>query len=214
MTIGEKRRIIHNPASSEFAPGGRAFLPRLKHTFRLNTHTAQNSGETSYRAHYQHPLTGFGIIFGVRCTSAGRGWSELDQSPDARACYFPQVCQVLTNPRMRSDHPTAQRVTKVAGVTNVALKRLGMAAVAEVVRIPGILSAKGIVAACIVETWKERSSTGHLFTRCRIINDPPHLPDGPYEVEFAGHKVPTRKTSGRWELVFFAPELEAGPRAA
>lgn len=121
------------------------------------------------------------------------------------------MCQFLTNLRARSDHPKAQRDYESS---KVALKRLEMAAVGEVVRIPGILSAKGIVAACIVETWNERSSTGHVFTRCRIVNDPPHLPDGPYEVEFAGHKVPTRKTSGKWELVFFVPAVEAGPAAA
>lgn len=84
----------------------------------------------------------------------------------------------------------------------------------EVVRIPGILSATGIVAPCIVETWKERSSSGHVFTRCRIINDPPQLPDGPYDLEFGGHKVTTRKLSGKWELVFFVPEMEAGRAAA
>lgn len=71
-----------------------------------------------------------------------------------------------------------------------------------------------MVAPCIVETWQERSSSGHVFTRCRIINDPPHLPDGPYQLEFAGHTMRTAKSSGKWELVFFVPELEAGPAAA
>lgn len=89
-----------------------------------------------------------------------------------------------------------------------------MAAVAQVVRIPGILSGPGVVAPCIVETWQERSSAGHVYTRCRIINDPPHLPDGPYELEFGGHKLRTGKYVGKWELVFFVPELEASRAAA
>lgn len=91
---------------------------------------------------------------------------------------------------------------------------LGVVAVGEVVRIPGILSGPGHVAPCIIETWQERSSRGHVFTRCRIINDPPHLPDGPYDLEFGGHKVRTGKVFGKWELVFFMPDKEAGPVAA
>jgi hypothetical protein len=89
-----------------------------------------------------------------------------------------------------------------------------LATVGQVVRNPGILSGPGVVASCVVETWQERSSTGHVFTRCRIINDPPHLPDGPYELEFGGHKLRTGKYAGKWELVFFVPQLEPGPAAA
>lgn len=58
-----------------------------------------------------------------------------------------------------------------------------------------------------LEAWLERSSTGRVFTRCRIAVDAPGLPDGPYEVLFANHSVKTRKALGRWELVFVPTEL-------
>lgn len=53
---------------------------------------------------------------------------------------------------------------------------------------------------CTLETWKERSSTGRVFTRCRIINDPPELPDGSYEISVGRQSFTTRKWSGFWDL--------------
>lgn len=75
-----------------------------------------------------------------------------------------------------------------------------------IVRIPGVLRATGIVAGCIVETWKERASDGGIYTRCRIADDPPQLPDGPYVLGFGPHSIPTNKFEGRWEPVVLAAE--------
>lgn len=79
----------------------------------------------------------------------------------------------------------------------------------ETLRIPAVLRAVGTMmfAGCVVETWKQFSSSGKAYTRCRIANDPPDLPDGPYMIEFAGHVVRTNKVDGRWELVFLAPDI-------
>jgi hypothetical protein len=38
--------------------------------------------------------------------------------------------------------------------------------------------------------------------RCRIVDDPPTLPDGPYTLFFAGRSVTTRKFDGAWMLTF------------
>lgn len=43
------------------------------------------------------------------------------------------------------------------------------------------------------------------------MDDPPFLPDGPYEVLFAGQSVSTRKTSGSWELIFLSPAINVDP---
>ena len=75
-----------------------------------------------------------------------------------------------------------------------------------IVRIPGVLRAAGVIAGCIVETWKERASNGEIYTRCRIANDPPQLPDGPYLLRFGRYSVPTNKFDGEWEVIIVAPE--------
>ena len=77
-----------------------------------------------------------------------------------------------------------------------------------IVRIPGVLRAPGIVAGCLVETWKERAFNGEVHTRCRIADDPPQLPDGPYTLRFGRHAVPTNKFEGNWEPVVLAPESQ------
>lgn len=77
-----------------------------------------------------------------------------------------------------------------------------------IVRIPGVLRAAGVIAGCIVETWKERASNGEIYTRCRIVSDPPQLPDGPYLLRFAQHSVPTNKFDGQWEPVVLVPEAQ------
>lgn len=77
-------------------------------------------------------------------------------------------------------------------------------------RFPAVLRGMGVESQCALEIWHERSSTGRDFTRCRIVDDPPFLPDGPYEVLFAGHSVSTRKSHGKWELIFLSPEINPG----
>lgn len=74
-----------------------------------------------------------------------------------------------------------------------------------VIRIPALLHGMGQVVTCVVETWQEESSSGRLYTRCRISNEPPELPDGPYRVEFSDWRIQTNKYQGQWELMFLAP---------
>lgn len=77
-----------------------------------------------------------------------------------------------------------------------------------IVRIPGVLRAPGVIAGCVVETWKERASNGEICRRGRIANDPPQLPDGPYLLRFGRYSIPTNKFEGRWEPVVVTPESQ------
>lgn len=76
-----------------------------------------------------------------------------------------------------------------------------------IARIPAVLRGQDVASRCTLEAWRERSSTGHTFTRCRITEDAPELPDGPYEVIFDDHSVKTRKYAGAWELVYLPREI-------
>jgi hypothetical protein len=58
---------------------------------------------------------------------------------------------------------------------------------------------------CVLTIWMERSSTGRVFTRCKIVDEPSDLPEGPYTLFFAGHELPTRKFDGCWMLSFLPP---------
>lgn len=83
-----------------------------------------------------------------------------------------------------------------------------------IVKIPARLRGiDGDVAGCLIETWKERASTGTFYTRCRIASEPPSLPDGEYVVEFADYRIPTDKLMSRWELIFLAPEVRISDAA-
>ncbi|HEY6448301.1 MAG TPA: hypothetical protein VIY53_17715 [Acidobacteriaceae bacterium] len=77
----------------------------------------------------------------------------------------------------------------------------------SIARFPAVLRGSDVDSKCTLEAWVEHSSTGRVFTRCRIVDDAPDLPDGPYEVVFANHAVKTRKAMGQWELVFVPAEL-------
>lgn len=61
---------------------------------------------------------------------------------------------------------------------------------------------------CTLETWQERLSGGRPITRCRITDDPPALPDGPYDLLVEGHSISARKASGQWQLIFLSPEID------
>jgi len=61
---------------------------------------------------------------------------------------------------------------------------------------------------CALLTWKEFSTTGRVYTRCKIVDEPKELPDGPYSLTFAGHTVQTRKFEGNWMLTFLPPGIE------
>ena len=82
-----------------------------------------------------------------------------------------------------------------------------------VVRIPAVLHGMSKVAYCVLEIWREDSSPGVRCTRCRIVNDPPELPDGSYRVEFARYSVQTKKSKGNWESVFVVPEKRTAQAA-
>lgn len=84
----------------------------------------------------------------------------------------------------------------------------------EVVRVPAELRGMGAVAGCVLETWQERSSAGRSITRCRIVDDPSDLPDGVYDVNFAGTRLTTWKRCGIWELTFLASPDLPGNEAA
>jgi hypothetical protein len=68
--------------------------------------------------------------------------------------------------------------------------------------IPAVLRGMGRVADCILEMWQEEASSGRLFTRCRISNEPLELPDGEYTLDFGNRSVRTHKYHGGWELNF------------
>lgn len=78
-----------------------------------------------------------------------------------------------------------------------------------IVRTPGVLRAAGLIAGCIVEMWKERAFNGEVYTRCRISDDPPQLPDGPYMLRFAQYALPINKFEGNWEVGVLAVEPAA-----
>ena len=77
-----------------------------------------------------------------------------------------------------------------------------------VVRIHGVLQGMDREAGCVLMTWKERSTSGRVYTRCRIADEPADLPEGPYVVSFAGHEIPTRKFDGCWTLSFLPREVD------
>lgn len=79
----------------------------------------------------------------------------------------------------------------------------------SVARVPAVLRGSDVESKCMLEFWQESSSTGRVFTRCRITEEAPGVEDGPYQVVFAGHAVKTWKTGGLWELVFLSPEIGA-----
>jgi hypothetical protein len=61
---------------------------------------------------------------------------------------------------------------------------------------------------CTLLTWKESSTKGRVYTRCKIQDDPADLPDGPYTVCFAGYTVTTRRFDHCWMLTFLPTEID------
>ncbi len=80
--------------------------------------------------------------------------------------------------------------------------------VQAVVRIHGVLQGVDRKAACVVAIWKERSTSGRVYTRCKIVDEPSDLPEGPYQLLLAGHEVPTRKFDGCWMLSFLPQGMD------
>ena len=105
-------------------------------------------------------------------------------------------------------------VTLVASPLVTTGRSVSKAVAEEIVGVPAALRSleSFYVAGCLLETWNEYSSVGKAYTRCRITDEPPELPDGPYMVEFADQSLRTNKYQGKWELVFLAPDLEISRR--
>lgn len=77
-----------------------------------------------------------------------------------------------------------------------------------VTRVAGILRGMGREVPCELMVWRETSSTGRVYTRCRVVSEPSDLPDGSYNLFFAGHyKVSTRKWEGHWLLRYLPPGI-------
>jgi hypothetical protein len=83
-----------------------------------------------------------------------------------------------------------------------------------VVRVKALLRGMGCKADCVLETWQETSSTGRVFTRAVIAEEPPNLPDGIYMIVVGGQNVFTRKWGGSWLLTFLPPEVDTAKCAA
>lgn len=77
-----------------------------------------------------------------------------------------------------------------------------------VAQVGGILRGMGREVPCQLTVWKERSSTGREYTRCRIDNESADLPDGTYLICFAGHNLPTRKWEGHWLLRYLPRKIQ------
>jgi hypothetical protein len=61
---------------------------------------------------------------------------------------------------------------------------------------------------CTLMLWKERSTKGRIYLRCRIVDEPWDLPEGPYKLSFSGHTVETRKFDGCWMLSFLPAGID------
>jgi hypothetical protein len=90
---------------------------------------------------------------------------------------------------------------------------MGGVVVPSVVRVGAVVRGMGVEAPCILETWKEKSSSGRVFTRCRVVEDPPNLPDGPYDVTIDGQTFSTRRWSGAWDLIYLPKWVRTGQAA-
>ena len=82
-----------------------------------------------------------------------------------------------------------------------------------VVRLKALLRGMGCKADCMLDTWKETSSTGRVFTRAVVIDEPPNLPDGIYMIVVGSRMVFTRKWGGSWMLTFLPPEIDVHAEA-
>ena len=79
----------------------------------------------------------------------------------------------------------------------------------KVIRIAALLCGPdGTIDTCRVEIWEEQSSSGRIYSRCRITDEPPELPDGPYMVEFGHQSIRTNRYHEKWELAFLPPHIQ------
>lgn len=78
---------------------------------------------------------------------------------------------------------------------------------AFVQRVDGVLRGMDREAGCKLEIWEESSSTGRVFLRCRITDDPADLPGGEYMLFVGDHRIATRKFEGHWLLRYLPKEI-------
>lgn len=77
-----------------------------------------------------------------------------------------------------------------------------------VVRVKALLRGMGCKADCMLDTWRETSSTGRVFTRAVVVEEPPNLPDGIYMIVVGSRMIFTRKWGGSWLLTFLPPDVD------
>lgn len=75
-------------------------------------------------------------------------------------------------------------------------------------RLSALLRGMGCKADCKLDTWQETSSTGRVFTRAVVVEEPPNLPDGIYMIVVGSGTLFTRKWGGSWMLTFLPPEID------
>lgn len=83
---------------------------------------------------------------------------------------------------------------------------------ASVIRMDGLLRGTKREVKCVLEIWEEMSSTGRVYLRCRIVDEPAGLPDGTYTLCFGGHRLDIRRWEGHWLLRYLPAGIK--PRAA
>lgn len=76
--------------------------------------------------------------------------------------------------------------------------------------IRGLLEGMGLATRCEMLAMKEHPAEADkpLYSRCCVIDAPADLPDGVYQVTFAGHTVEARKEAGLWLPADHADPLE------
>lgn len=63
--------------------------------------------------------------------------------------------------------------------------------------VQGELEGMGHSIRCEVMTWK---GAGQTYSRFRVIEASPNLPDGRYTLTLNGRAYPTQKHNGRWAM--------------
>jgi hypothetical protein len=67
--------------------------------------------------------------------------------------------------------------------------------------VSGELKGMGWQVRCEIMAWKAVDESPHsYFSQFRVIDAPPDIPDGVYEVIFEGHTLLTEKRGGFWTM--------------
>ena len=70
----------------------------------------------------------------------------------------------------------------------------------EFVMLAGTLSAKGIEASCTIRVVKVSIPNLEIweYVKAEVVDAPPSLPDGNYELSFEGRRMRATKSEGVW----------------